>query len=269
MNRLNRHGECPHGKLLSRKKDGSRSIPETLPDYSTHHIPLKSCSANSSKILPRACKAEEPIIMCVFCHGDRDSYGLEISREEEDGPLLSVNEISNILAVNESVNISIMMTSCFSGGWTVTPLLKSETQASKAIILTAADQNTLSELVCSPLVSPGDEGGGGGTTSPWGGRSSPRVLSLPSGRGGVVATGRPRHRHSRRRGSGRSLRLGLRPRPLASSWHLALVLRPICKFSFESFNTWSNSSYWKSASLSAHFTESEMLLFSAAISCCM
>lgn len=30
--------------------------------------------------------------MCVFCHGDWDTYGLEIGREEEDGPLLCVSE---------------------------------------------------------------------------------------------------------------------------------------------------------------------------------
>lgn len=87
--------------------------------------------------------------MCVFCHGDRDTYGLDTGGEEEEGPLLSVEEISNILAVNENLNISIMMTSCFSGGWTVTPLLGSETQASKATIFTAADQNTLSESWCA------------------------------------------------------------------------------------------------------------------------
>lgn len=40
-------------------------------------------------------------------------YGLEIGWVEQDGPLLSVEEISNILAVNENLNFSIMMTSCF------------------------------------------------------------------------------------------------------------------------------------------------------------
>lgn len=64
--------------------------------------------------------------MSVFFHGDRDTYGLEIGVEEEDGPLLSVVEISNILAVNENLNISIMMTSCFSRRWTVTPPPKIE-----------------------------------------------------------------------------------------------------------------------------------------------
>lgn len=37
----------------------------------------------------------------------------------------------------------------FSGGWTATPLLRSETQESKATIFTAAGENTLSESWCA------------------------------------------------------------------------------------------------------------------------
>lgn len=86
------------------------------PDRTTLHITppkelLCQCLQYFQQLCGRACKAEEPILLCVFCHGDRDTYGLEIGGEEKDGPLLSVEEISNILAVNENLNISIMMTS--------------------------------------------------------------------------------------------------------------------------------------------------------------
>ena len=149
---VNRHGEYLHGNCFRERRvvlDHSQK-----PDRTTLHITspkelLHQFLQYFQELCARACKAEEPILMCVFCHGDRDTYGLEIGGEEEDGPLLSVEEISNILAVNENLNISIMMTSCFSGGWTVTPLLRSETQASKATIFTAAGKNTLSESWCA------------------------------------------------------------------------------------------------------------------------
>ncbi len=145
---INRHGEYLHGNCFRERRvvlDHSQK-----PDRSTLHIGspkelLPQFLQYFQELCGRACKAKEPILLCVFCHGDRDTYGLEIGGEEEDGPLLSLEEISNILAVNKNLNISILMTSCFSGGWTVTPLLRSETQESKATVFTAAGENTLSE----------------------------------------------------------------------------------------------------------------------------
>lgn len=120
------------------------------PDWTTLHITfpkelLDQFLQYFQQLCGRVCKAEEPILLWVFCHGDLDTYGLQIGGKKEDGSLRSVEEISNILAVNESLDISIMMTPCFPGGWIVTPLLRSERQASKATVFTAAGQSTVSE----------------------------------------------------------------------------------------------------------------------------
>lgn len=145
---VSRHGEYLHGNCFRERRvvlDHSQKADRTTLHITSAEELLCQFLEYFRQLCERACKAEEPILLCAFCHGDRDTYGLEIGGEEEDGPLLSVEEISNILAVNENLKISIMMTSCFSGGWTVTPLLRSNTRASKATILTAAGPNMESE----------------------------------------------------------------------------------------------------------------------------
>jgi hypothetical protein len=71
-----------------------------------------------------AAKAGEPIFLMVFGHGKMETKGVYIGQKiREDGslyePLLQISHIKKVMDRYPSLQLGILMTSCFSGGWTV------------------------------------------------------------------------------------------------------------------------------------------------------
>lgn len=87
----------------------------------------------------------EPILLCVFAHGEEMEFGVEIGGEEEEGPLLTTKAVSEILSEFDGVQVTLLMTSCYSGGWAITPDLRDETGRSRITVMTAAGSDQVSE----------------------------------------------------------------------------------------------------------------------------
>lgn len=67
-----------------------------------------------------AAEADEHLIL-IFGHGDPNSYGVFVvgNGNSEKAPILYMNNVKRLLPKNASV--TLLMTSCFSGGWLVYP----------------------------------------------------------------------------------------------------------------------------------------------------
>lgn len=87
----------------------------------------------------------EPILLCVFAHGEEMEFGVEIGGIDENGPLLTVKAVSEILSELDGVQVTMLMTSCYSGGWAITPDLRDETGRSRITVMTAAGSDQVSE----------------------------------------------------------------------------------------------------------------------------
>ena len=77
----------------------------------------------------------EPILLSVFAHGEEFEYGLEIGGMGEQGDLLTVKAMREILQDFDGVKVTMLMTSCFSGGWSITPDLWDETGRSRITVM--------------------------------------------------------------------------------------------------------------------------------------
>ncbi|KAI9821390.1 MAG: hypothetical protein M1832_003397 [Thelocarpon impressellum] len=87
--------------------------------------------------------ANEPVFVAVFGHGESDDLGIEIGRAADGSePLLLKSAVQAILDKFPSLSLSIMFTSCYSGGWT-THL--------KISALTAASHDKFSESWPAPV----------------------------------------------------------------------------------------------------------------------
>ena len=68
-----------------------------------------------------ALNANEPVLICIFCHGLEEKYDLEIGGKgdydtESSFPLLTLSDFSRLLDDNFGLNVCLLLTSCFSGG---------------------------------------------------------------------------------------------------------------------------------------------------------
>lgn len=67
----------------------------------------------------RAHAAGEPVLLFLFGHGDGETHGIEIGRlSNGDKPLLSMEVIMEVLRTFPGLRMSVLLTSCYSGGWT-------------------------------------------------------------------------------------------------------------------------------------------------------
>ncbi|KAG8531756.1 uncharacterized protein KY384_003388 [Bacidia gigantensis] len=64
----------------------------------------------------------QPVLLLIFGHGDMDTYGVCIGGEtdEESAPRLRVETLKSMLSKFD-ISVTLMMTSCHSGGWLYTP----------------------------------------------------------------------------------------------------------------------------------------------------
>jgi hypothetical protein len=68
-----------------------------------------------------AAEADEHLLILIFGHGDPKSCGVLVGGKgsREKAPILNVNNVERLLPKNASV--TLVMTSCYSGGWLVHP----------------------------------------------------------------------------------------------------------------------------------------------------
>ncbi|MCJ1259937.1 hypothetical protein MMC24_007776 [Lignoscripta atroalba] len=150
---VRRYGEFAHGNCYN-----SRRVvldKHQMPDPSTLHIEspeglIPGFLSYLRSQCELAAKVGQPILLCIFCHGDPDTYGLYIGGTEEEGGLLSVQTFSKVISEFTNLDICLLMTSCFSGGWAVVPELRRRDSKSKATVLTAAGPEETSESWSKP-----------------------------------------------------------------------------------------------------------------------
>ena len=88
----------------------------------------------------KARQSSQPVLILVFGHGNYDDCGIHIG--EPIGPFIDRPQLLNFknlkAAIGENVKVTLLSTSCYSGGWSITPDLNITT-------LTAAGPMTKSE----------------------------------------------------------------------------------------------------------------------------
>jgi hypothetical protein len=87
---------------------------------------------------------QESVLILIFGHGDTGSYGVAIggSRATATAPRLQIESMR--IAIGNTPNVALVMTSCYSGGWVIkeTP---DRTKALNATMMTAAGPGKFSE----------------------------------------------------------------------------------------------------------------------------
>lgn len=77
---------------------------------------------------------KEPVLVLLFAHGERESKGVFLGLTEEEmivpGALLEMDVFRN--AVGNNVEVCVLSTACYSGGWAVNPQLNTTTMAAAA-----------------------------------------------------------------------------------------------------------------------------------------
>ncbi|KAI9761809.1 MAG: hypothetical protein M1840_001689 [Geoglossum simile] len=65
----------------------------------------------------------QSVFLLIFGHGTKSTYGIAIGGERESyqAPLLTINSLKQ--AIGSRVNVGILLTSCYSGGWVIQPQL--------------------------------------------------------------------------------------------------------------------------------------------------
>ena len=146
---VTRCGEYAHGNMYRERKVVLNQ--NQMPDPLTMRIEkpenlLRNALEHIRKTCQIAVQAEDPVLLCILCHGEEETFNLEIGGcSAEDPPMLKSTDIWTILQANEGVKVCLLMTFCFSGGWTITPNLGSTGDAFMATVMTAAGPNQLSE----------------------------------------------------------------------------------------------------------------------------
>lgn len=148
-NLIDRCGEYAHGNIFRSRKivldHNQRPDPLTMRVEEPENL-LPNFLEHFSTTCQIAHAANEPVLVCIFGHGDDLTHGVEIGGTAAEGPLLSIESFSKVLTTNESINISFLMKSCFSGGWAITTNLGSAESVRMATTMTAAGPNQPSEF---------------------------------------------------------------------------------------------------------------------------
>lgn len=145
---IRRHGEYAHGNPYRPRQVALDS--HQLPDASTLQVVApEQLLTKFLEVFRTVCRAarkkEEPVLLCLFAHGDDLTYGVEIGGIEKDGPLLYTADIAKIVSENAGLDLCVLLTSCFSGGWVTVSDFKDSSARSTATIATAAGPTVQSE----------------------------------------------------------------------------------------------------------------------------
>ena len=148
-NLIDRYGEYAHGNSFCPRKivldQNQRPNPLTLQMQEPDNL-LPSFLEYFATTCQVAKAANEPVLVCIFGHGDDLTYGVEIGGTTAEGLLLKIEDISNVLSTNEGIHISLLMKSCFSGGWAITPSWRNAEDVRMTTTMTAAGPDQPSEF---------------------------------------------------------------------------------------------------------------------------
>jgi hypothetical protein len=88
---------------------------------------------------------KESVLILIFGHGDRDSYGVSIGGKATalTAPRLKVEDLK--VAVGNTAKVALLMTSCFSGGWVIKKARDGSKAMLNATVMAAAGPKMVSE----------------------------------------------------------------------------------------------------------------------------
>ncbi|KAL1964442.1 hypothetical protein VTN77DRAFT_7000 [Rasamsonia byssochlamydoides] len=92
-----------------------------------------------------AAKENEPLLIFIFGHGDPDTYGVQVGGDGDpaNGPRLHIQHVKRVLP--RHLSVTLIMTSCYSGGWIVSSGLNDEPMLNvSAITASGPQRETLS-----------------------------------------------------------------------------------------------------------------------------
>ncbi|KAH9218098.1 hypothetical protein DL95DRAFT_434438 [Leptodontidium sp. 2 PMI_412] len=112
--------------------------------------------------IEKARQLHQQVLVLIFGHGDEDTYGIAIGGDNQaNAPRLNRDRLESVL--NSSVDTCLVMTSCCSGGWVVTPKYESRRQSRARFnltMITGAGEANIS-LSWAMSLSAGRRAGGG------------------------------------------------------------------------------------------------------------
>ena len=144
------YGVFLHGNEYAGRRVVLNSTQEPDPASLRVHKPDQLLDA-FLEYLTRTClqasAANEPVLLCVFAHGEDLTYNIYIgeSNESTSEPQLKPRDLLPILDSNRNLQLTMLMTSCFSEVWVVTPDLASSTGRRRITAMTAAGSDVESE----------------------------------------------------------------------------------------------------------------------------
>ncbi|KAI9842193.1 MAG: hypothetical protein M1837_007406 [Sclerophora amabilis] len=99
-----------------------------------------------------AAKTNDHVLVLFFGHGRELSYGLEIGADSEGEPLLlTPEEVRPVVASAPDLDITLYLTSCYSGGWVESPWLRNNDGKSLITTMAAAKKATMSESLMASI----------------------------------------------------------------------------------------------------------------------
>ncbi|KAK2804445.1 hypothetical protein FQN51_002088 [Onygenales sp. PD_10] len=87
------------------------------------HVLLERFLATLREQSRIAFEQNEPLLVLLFGHGDAKTYGIQVGGEGDPdrGPRLLINHVK--AAIRPGAQVTLVTTSCFSGGWLIHPTL--------------------------------------------------------------------------------------------------------------------------------------------------
>lgn len=96
--------------------------------HSPQHINPDRLKQEAKRIINSECEAaelaNEAVLILIFGHGDKDNYGIELGKGQR--PTLKIHDFKSATK-NFKVGITMITTSCYSGGWNCNPQLNIST----------------------------------------------------------------------------------------------------------------------------------------------
>ncbi|KAI9885595.1 MAG: hypothetical protein M1823_002604 [Watsoniomyces obsoletus] len=124
---VQKYGEYAHGNPWQDRRivldadllqQEDRSPRDALVITEAHEL-LEKFLTHFRDVCRRAHAAGDPILLLIFGHGDGDTYGIDIGlTAPKKYPQLSMDTVQEALQRHPGLAISMLLTSCYSGGWT-------------------------------------------------------------------------------------------------------------------------------------------------------
>lgn len=143
--------EYVHGNRLEMRRVvlDATMLPNVIAAGDIHVVKPNDLLADFTKIVQTECQTasqnNKPVLILIFGHGDVVTYGVAIGGETtpDKSPRLTIDKMRE--AIGKSADVTLMMISCYSGGWVVKTNRMTSKPALNATILTAAGPKVESE----------------------------------------------------------------------------------------------------------------------------